>query len=86
MTMALPIEEFKGNIVGVLLAEVNLKYVWDVVSSIKPGKAGYAYAVSRSEELIAHPDISLVFGGGRYPISIRCGLPSSLFQMTTDGR
>lgn len=63
MTMALPIEEFKGNIVGVLLAEVNLKYVWDVVSSIKPGKAGYAYAVSRSEELIAHPDISLVLRG-----------------------
>ncbi len=63
MTMALPIEEFKGNIVGVLLAEVNLKYVWDVVSSIKPGKAGYAYAVSRSGELIAHPDISLVLRG-----------------------
>ena len=63
MTMALPIEEFKGNIVGVLQAEVNLKYVWDVVSSIKPGKAGYAYAVSRSGELIAHPDISLVLRG-----------------------
>jgi len=63
ITMALPIEEFKGNIVGVRLAEVNLKYVWDVVSSIKPGKAGYAYAVSRSEELIAHPDISLVLRG-----------------------
>ena len=60
MTMALPIEEFKGNIVGVLQAEVNLKYVWDVVSGIKPGKAGYAYVVSRSGELIAHPDISLV--------------------------
>ena len=63
MTMALPIEEFKGNIVGVLLAEVNLKYVWDVVSGIKAGKAGYAYAVSRSGELIAHPDISLVLRG-----------------------
>jgi signal transduction histidine kinase len=63
MTMALPIEEFKGNIVGVLQAEVNLKYVWDVVSGIKPGKAGYAYAVSRSGELIAHPDISLVLRG-----------------------
>jgi len=45
------------------VAEVNLKYVWDVVSGIKAGKAGYAYAVSRSEELIAHPDISLVLRG-----------------------
>jgi len=60
MTIALPIEHFKGNIIGVLQAEVNLKYVWEVVSDIKPGKAGYAYAVTRSGDLIAHPDISLV--------------------------
>jgi len=60
MTIALPIEHFKGNIIGVLQAEVNLKYVWEVVSDIRPGKAGYAYAVTRSGELIAHPDISLV--------------------------
>jgi signal transduction histidine kinase len=60
MTIALPIEQFKGNIIGVLQAEVNLKYVWEVVSEIRPGKAGYAYAVSRSGDLIAHPDISLV--------------------------
>ena len=60
MTIALPIEQFKRNIIGVLQAEVNLKYVWDVVSEIRPGKAGYAYAVTRSGDLIAHPDISLV--------------------------
>jgi signal transduction histidine kinase len=60
MTIALPIEHFKGNVMGVLQAEVNLKYVWEVVSDIKPGKAGYAYAVSRAGDLIAHPDISLV--------------------------
>jgi signal transduction histidine kinase len=60
MTIALPIEQFKGNIIGVLQAEVNLKYVWEVVSEIRQGKAGYAYAVSRSGDLIAHPDISLV--------------------------
>lgn len=63
MTIALPIEHFRGNVIGVLQAEVNLKYVWDVVSHIKAGRAGYAYAVSRSGELIAHPDISLVLQG-----------------------
>jgi len=63
MTIALPIEHFKGNVIGVLQAEVNLKYVWEVVSSIKPGKAGYAYAVNQSGNLIAHPDISLVLQG-----------------------
>ena len=60
MTLAVPIDRFAGEIIGVLEAEVNLKYVWDVVSSIRIGKAGYAYAVSRSGDLIAHPDISLV--------------------------
>jgi signal transduction histidine kinase len=60
MTLAVPIDRFPGEIIGVLEAEVNLKYVWDVVSNIRIGKAGYAYAVSRSGDLIAHPDISLV--------------------------
>src|SRR5262252_8344331 len=60
MTIAVPIERFAGDVIGVLQAEVNLKYIGDVVSAITVGKAGYAYAVSRSGELIAHPDISLV--------------------------
>jgi signal transduction histidine kinase len=60
MTIAFPIEQFAGTVIGVLQAEVNLKHVWDVVSNIKTGEAGYAYIVSRSGDLIAHRDISLV--------------------------
>jgi signal transduction histidine kinase len=60
MTMAVPIERFSGDVIGVLQAEVNLKYIGDVVSAITLGKAGYAYAVTRTGELLAHPDISLV--------------------------
>jgi signal transduction histidine kinase len=60
MTIAVPIERFAGDVIGVLQAEVNLKYIGDVVSNIKVGRAGYAYAVTRTGELIAHPDISLV--------------------------
>ena len=60
ITIAVPIERFAGDVIGVLQAEVNLKYIGDLISSITIGKAGYAYAVSRSGELIAHPDISLV--------------------------
>jgi len=45
---------------GVMLAEVNLKFVWEVVSAIKIGRAGYAYVVDSSGRLISHPDISLV--------------------------
>ncbi len=45
---------------GVTAAEVNLKFVWDVVSQIKIGKAGHAYVVDARGALIAHPDISSV--------------------------
>ena len=58
--IAVPIERFAGEVVGVLIAEVNLKYIWDVVSQIQAGQSGYAYVVSGEGDLIAHPDISLV--------------------------
>ncbi len=45
---------------GVSAAEVNLKFIWDVVSQIKVGNGGRAYVVDAQGRLIAHPDISLV--------------------------
>ena len=48
---------------GVTAAEVNLKFVWDVVSKIKigeTGSGGLAYVIDSTGTLIAHPDISLV--------------------------
>jgi signal transduction histidine kinase len=57
MTLALA---GSGQEAGVTVAEVNLKFIWDVVSQIKVGKAGHAYVVDGQGALIAHPDISLV--------------------------
>jgi signal transduction histidine kinase/HAMP domain-containing protein len=45
---------------GVSVAEVNLKFIWDVVSQIKVGQHGDALVVGAQGRLIAHPDISLV--------------------------
>src|SRR6266436_2710941 len=45
---------------GVIVAQVNLKFIWEVVSQIKSGTRGYAYVVDSSGRLIADPDISLV--------------------------
>jgi adenylate cyclase len=45
---------------GITVAEVNLKFIWDIVLQIKVGESGRAYVVDRSGRLIAHPDISLV--------------------------
>lgn len=55
MTIALPVADG-----GVAAAEVNLKFIWDVVSAIRIGQAGLAYVVGTSGHLIAHPDIGLV--------------------------
>ncbi len=44
----------------VTVAEVNLKFIWDVVSRIKIGEKGKAYVVDRSGYLVADPDIGLV--------------------------
>jgi signal transduction histidine kinase/HAMP domain-containing protein len=45
---------------GVSVAEVNLTFIWDVVSKIRVGEHGQAYVVDSLGRLIAHPDVSLV--------------------------
>ncbi len=57
LTMAMAASSGKG---GVTVAEVNLKFIWDVIKQIKIGKAGHAFVVDSRGQLIAHPDISLV--------------------------
>ena len=44
----------------VTVAEVNLKFIWDVVSRIKVGQKGKAYVVDGTGFLVADPDIGLV--------------------------
>ena len=44
----------------VTVAEVNLKFIWDVVSRIKIGDKGKAYVVDDNGFLVADPDIGLV--------------------------
>lgn len=46
--------------VGVAVAEVNLKLIWDVISAIRVGRTGAAFVLDQPGRLIAHPDISLV--------------------------
>ena len=45
---------------GVAIAEVNLKFIWEVVSDIRVGRTGEAFVLDQPGRLVAHPDISLV--------------------------
>ena len=60
IVISVPIEAFAGEVVGVLAADVNVRYVWEVVQGIDVGKSGYAYVVSSDGMLVAHPDLQLV--------------------------
>jgi signal transduction histidine kinase len=56
MTMALR----AGPSGGVVVADLTLKLIRDVISGIKVGKAGLAYAVDSEGNLIIHPDTALI--------------------------
>src|SRR5687768_4600749 len=57
--MAISIPEARDR-PGVTVVDVNLKFIWDVVSRIRIGQKGIAYVVDDKGFLVAHPDISLV--------------------------
>lgn len=57
MHLAVGLDE---QLAEVTVVSVNLRAIWNVVSRIEAGRAGYAYVVDAVGRLIAHPDISMV--------------------------
>jgi signal transduction histidine kinase len=57
MTLAVRGSGKKGD---VTVAEINLKFIRDVISGIRVGKEGYAYVVDAEGRLVSHPDLALV--------------------------
>ena len=49
---------------GIVVADINLKLIWNIIAAIKIGDTGHALVVDNSGRLIAHPDISLVLRSG----------------------
>lgn len=45
---------------SVVIAQVNLKHIWELVESLKIGASGHVHVLDGMGRLIAHPDISLV--------------------------
>jgi two-component system sensor kinase FixL len=63
LVMAVPVKDIFSDFNGILLAEVNLKFMWDLVGGIKIGNKGLAYVVDKKGNLIASGDISRVLKG-----------------------
>lgn len=67
--MSVPVTDFFGNYQGVLIAETNLKFMWDMVADIKVGNHGQAYVIDNEGYLIAFEDIGRVLKRER-PIAL----------------
>jgi PAS domain S-box-containing protein len=61
--IAVPIKNIFGDTEGALIAEVNLKFMWDMVDRLKVGTKGLVYVVDRRGNLIAFKDVSRVLKG-----------------------
>src|SRR5262245_1498098 len=51
---------------GVLVAEVNLKFLWQVVAHARIGPGGLAYVVDSRGQLVSHPDLGLVLANADF--------------------
>ncbi len=63
IAVAVPLTDAFKDYKGVIAAEVDLSFMWDLVSSLKVGENGYAYVVDREGTLIAYVDIARVLKG-----------------------
>ena len=63
IAIAIPVKNDLGDFQGTLVAEVDLKFMWDLVDQLKVGQTGYAYVVDNQGNLIAFRDPSLVLQG-----------------------
>jgi GAF domain-containing protein/HAMP domain-containing protein len=58
IVMAAPIDVWDFQ--GILAAEVNLQFMWNLVNQLKVGETGYAYVVDKQGNLIAFRDTNRV--------------------------
>jgi putative methionine-R-sulfoxide reductase with GAF domain len=63
ITVSIPVKNVLGDIQGTLIAEINLKFMWDLVDQLKVGETGYAYVVDNEGRLIAYGDTARVLRG-----------------------
>lgn len=66
LTIAVPLIN-AGKTAGALLAELNVRGIWDKVDQIQFGEAGLAYIIDRNGQIIAHRDKKLVMRHAQVP-------------------
>ena len=60
MSIGFPIKDAKFNLIGAVLAEVDLSPMWNIISTIRVRDTGYAYVVDSKGYLIMYKEVTLV--------------------------
>ena len=63
ISVFMPINSLRGDFLGVIVTDLNLKFMWDLMSEIKVGDQGRVYVVDGQGNLISDPNPSLVLRG-----------------------
>ncbi|WP_084668847.1 sensor histidine kinase [Spirulina major] len=58
-TLATPIRDAQNNVAGVLIADINLSFLWFILSQINVGQSGYIYVVDDDQNLITRTGITV---------------------------
>jgi GAF domain-containing protein/HAMP domain-containing protein len=61
--VAVPVIDVFEDFQGTLMAEVDLKFMWDLVDRLEVGESGLAYVVDRYGNLLAFGDVARVLRG-----------------------
>lgn len=61
--LAIPVTNALGDFKGTLVAELSLRFIWNLIYQLQIGETGTAYVVDRQGNLIAFSDISRVIKG-----------------------
>ncbi len=71
MTVAVPVKDQAGNLIGVVGGDVALDTIINLVSAKKIGLAGYSFLIDGENNLIAHPTLKYTAGSEMVPLSQR---------------
>src|SRR5215216_363542 len=63
IAIVIPVTNVLGDFQGTMVAEVNLKFMWELVDQLEAGNTGYAYVVDDRGNLLAFGDTARILRG-----------------------
>jgi signal transduction histidine kinase/CheY-like chemotaxis protein/HAMP domain-containing protein len=79
LKISIPITDLRTmNVRGMLIAEIRMKYIWDVLAQVHVGESGSAYMVDKDGRVIAHPNPSIVLRGTYLKVPGQPGITNGL--------